>query len=48
MLAFAVILSEPPIALFTVFLAYTLSGPVLAVGRQVRRKRKAAEVSESD
>ena len=48
MLAFAVVISEPPIALFTVFLAYTLSGPILAVGRQMRRRRKAAEGPESD
>jgi CDP-diacylglycerol--serine O-phosphatidyltransferase len=38
MVAFAVILSEPPIVLFTGFLAYTLSGPVLAVWRWWRRR----------
>ena len=41
MLAFAVILSEPPMVLFGLFLAYTLSGPLLALKRQYK-KRKAA------
>lgn len=42
MLAFAVILSEPPLVLFVIFLAYTISGPVLALNRLVKR-RKAKE-----
>ena len=42
MLAFAVILSEPPLVLFVIFLAYTISGPVLALNRWVKR-RKANE-----
>jgi len=41
MLAFAVILSEPPMVLFGLFLAYTLSGPLLALKR-LYKKRKAA------
>ena len=40
MLAFAVILSEPAIVLFAIFLAYTLSGPLLASVRQLRRRRR--------
>jgi CDP-diacylglycerol--serine O-phosphatidyltransferase len=43
MLAFAIILSEPPIALFTVFLVYVLSGLVLAAVRQFRRYRRSAQ-----
>jgi len=39
MLAFAVILSEPPLVLFAIFFAYTLSGPVLAVKRQLKKRR---------
>jgi CDP-diacylglycerol--serine O-phosphatidyltransferase len=42
MLAFAVILSEPALVLFVIFLAYTISGPVLALNRLVKR-RKANE-----
>ncbi len=38
MLAFAVILSEPPIVLFVIFMVYTLSGPVLAVRRLLRKR----------
>ena len=41
MLAFAVILSEPPMVLFGLFLAYTLSGPLLALKR-LYKKRKSA------
>jgi CDP-diacylglycerol--serine O-phosphatidyltransferase len=37
MLAFAVILTEPPLLLFAIFLAYTLSGPVLALRRRLHR-----------
>jgi CDP-diacylglycerol--serine O-phosphatidyltransferase len=39
MLAFAVILSEPPLVLFVIFLAYTISGPVLALRRMARKRR---------
>ena len=39
MLAFAVILSEPPIVLFGGFLIYTLSGPLLALKRLYRKRR---------
>ena len=41
MLAFAVILSEPPMVLFGLFFAYTLSGPLLALKR-LYKKRQAA------
>lgn len=34
MLVFAVVLTEPPLVLFAVFAAYTLSGPVLALRRR--------------
>lgn len=39
MLVFAVILSEPPLVLFAIFFVYMLSGPVLALQRQLRRRR---------
>lgn len=39
MLAFAVILAEPPLVLFTIFLIYALSGLALAVKRYVRKRR---------
>jgi CDP-diacylglycerol--serine O-phosphatidyltransferase len=42
MLAFAVILTEPPLVLFGIFLAYTLAGPSLAASRQVRRWRRSS------
>jgi CDP-diacylglycerol--serine O-phosphatidyltransferase len=45
MLVFAVILSEPPLVLFAIFFVYTLSGPVLALQRQYR-KRRAAKAAE--
>jgi CDP-diacylglycerol--serine O-phosphatidyltransferase len=38
MLAFAVIFSEPPIVLFAGFMVYTLSGPLLAIKRQLRKR----------
>jgi len=41
MLAFAVILSEPPLVLFAIFFVYTLSGPGLALQRQYRKRRAA-------
>ncbi len=37
-LGFAVVLTDPPIVLFAVFLAYTLSGPMLALRRFWRRR----------
>jgi CDP-diacylglycerol--serine O-phosphatidyltransferase len=40
MLAFAVIVAEPPIVLFLIFLGYTLSGAVLAVRRMARRRSR--------
>ena len=40
MLAFAIILSEPALVLFAIFLAYTLSGPLLGSLRQFRRYRR--------
>jgi CDP-diacylglycerol--serine O-phosphatidyltransferase len=40
MLAFAVILSEPALVLFVIFLAYTISGPVLALNRLVKSIRR--------
>ncbi|HPE79576.1 MAG: CDP-diacylglycerol--serine O-phosphatidyltransferase [Chromatiaceae bacterium] len=45
MLVFAVILSEPPLVLFAIFLAYTLSGPVLALKR-LAQKRKGQQPAE--
>lgn len=39
MLAFAVILWDPPIVLFVVFMLYTLSGPLLAVKRVLKKRR---------
>ncbi len=40
MLAFAIILAEPAMVLFALFLAYTLSGPLLASLRQLKRRRR--------
>lgn len=39
MLVFAVVLTEPPLVLFAVFMLYTLSGPALAAWRLLRRRR---------
>ena len=39
MLAFAVILTEPPLVLFALFFAYMLSGPLLALKRKMRKKQ---------
>ena len=41
MLAFAVILSEPPMVLFGLFFAYTLSGPLLALKRLYKKRTSA-------
>ena len=38
MLAFAVILSEPPLVLFAIFFTYSLSGPLLAVQRRLKKR----------
>lgn len=46
MLAFAVILTEPPLVLFAIFLAYTLSGPLLALKRQIKKRKTGEKVSE--
>lgn len=40
MLVFAVILTEPPLVLFVIFLAYTLSGPVLGLRRAMRKLQR--------
>ena len=42
MLAFAIILSEPAMVLFAIFLAYILSGPLFTVVRRLRRRRRAS------
>ena len=42
MIAFAIVLSEPPIVLFLGFFVYMLSGLVLAVSRQLRLRRKSS------
>jgi len=42
MLIFAVVLSEPPIVLFAIFFAYTLSGPVLALHRRFSKDKKVS------
>lgn len=48
MLAFAIVLSEPPIVLFLGFFVYMLSGLVLAVTRQLRLRRKSSSGDGSD
>jgi CDP-diacylglycerol--serine O-phosphatidyltransferase len=40
MLVFAVILTEPPLVLFVIFLAYTVSGPLLGLRRSLRKLRR--------
>ena len=47
MLAFAVVLTEPPMVLFLVFLGYTLSGPLTAL-RRVWRKRARRDLAGKD
>ena len=47
MLVFAVVLSEPPMVLFLVFLGYTLSGPAVAV-RRTWRKRRRRDLASQD
>lgn len=46
MIAFAVILSEPPMVLFAIFVAYTLSGPVFGLKRQISRSRRRKAASQ--
>lgn len=41
MLFFAVILSQPPLVAFVIFLVYALSGPVMAIRRWQLRRRSA-------
>jgi CDP-diacylglycerol--serine O-phosphatidyltransferase len=41
MLVFAVVLTEPPMVLFGLFLAYAFSGPAQTAYRRVRRRRAA-------
>jgi len=43
MLAFAIIVSEPPMVLFAIFMIYTLSGPLLALKRQLRKRSATAK-----
>ncbi len=47
MLVFAVVLAEPPMVLFAVFLGYTLSGPVIAL-RRLWRKRRRRDLASPD
>ena len=47
MIAFAVILSEPPMVLFAIFFLYTLSGPLLALKRRAKGNRSASSASPS-
>ena len=47
MLAFAVIVSEPPLVLFALFFIYTLSGPFLGLKRLVDKRRRRTSASES-
>lgn len=42
MLAFAVILTEPPLVLFAIFFIYMLSGPILALKRQMRKRQRGS------
>ena len=50
MLAFAIILWEPPFILFVVFICYAVSGPMLTLIylRQRRKERKKGQVSGGD
>jgi CDP-diacylglycerol--serine O-phosphatidyltransferase len=45
MLAFAVILSQPPMVLFLLFFGYTLSGPLLALRRRLNRRRASQRLA---
>jgi len=48
MLAFAIILTEPPMVLFVIFFIYMLSGPAFAVSRQLRLRRRRAGNADPD
>jgi CDP-diacylglycerol--serine O-phosphatidyltransferase len=45
MLAFAVIVSEPPLVLFALFFIYTLSGPFLSLKRLIDKRRRRTSAS---
>ncbi len=45
MLAFAVIVSEPPLVLFALFFTYTLSGPFLGLKRLIDKRRRRTSAS---
>ncbi len=45
MLAFAVIVSEPPLVLFALFFIYTLSGPILGLKRLIDKRRRRTSAS---
>ncbi len=45
MLAFAVIVSEPPLVLFALFFLYTLSGPLLSLKRLIDKRRRRTSAS---
>jgi len=45
MLAFAVIVSEPPLVLFGLFFIYTLSGPFLGLKRLIDKRRRRTSAS---
>ena len=45
MLAFAVIVSEPPLVLFALFFIYTLSGPFLGLKRLIDKRRRRTSAS---
>ena len=47
MLVFAVVVTEPPLVLFLVFFAYTLSGPVIGL-RRMWRKRARRDLASKD
>jgi CDP-diacylglycerol--serine O-phosphatidyltransferase len=47
MLAFAVVLSEPPLVLFLVFSVYMLSGPAIGL-RRLWRKRQRQDLAGQD
>jgi CDP-diacylglycerol--serine O-phosphatidyltransferase len=40
MLSFAIVLTEPPLVLFALFLVYTLSGPLLGLKRLIQKRRR--------
>ena len=48
MLVFAVIVSEPPLVLFAIFMVYTLSGPLLSLKRLARKRKAGEKIEKSD